>query len=157
MSPGGQKNLVDEFFQQRSGSASNEKKDAKKAGVVDLEEPEVQPKRIKTLREREAEMHQGIKKIKEEGRGNVKVSVEGDIDKSGDGKDRVSKEKSVAEVHVEKSREAEVVHTEAGTQEEEEKKRALMRVLDRIYDLAIGELKMLLGVADASGRGDGGD
>ncbi|KAI3670251.1 hypothetical protein L1987_88071 [Smallanthus sonchifolius] len=140
---------------------SNEKKDAKNAGVVDLEEPEVPLKRIKTLREREAEMHEGIKKIKEEGRGAMKVHMEVDISKPGGEKDGVSKEKSTDKVFVEKPREAEVVHTATAIQKEEEKKRALTRpeVLDQIYDLAsdedIGELKMLLAAVDASGSGGG--
>ncbi|KAI3695800.1 hypothetical protein L1987_78802 [Smallanthus sonchifolius] len=93
MSPGGQKSLVDEFFQWRSDGGSNEKKDTKNAGVVDLEEPEVPFKRIKTLREREAEMHEGIKKIKDEGRDTMKVHTAVGINKSGGEKDGVLKEK----------------------------------------------------------------
>ncbi|KAI3712743.1 hypothetical protein L1987_71308 [Smallanthus sonchifolius] len=161
----------------RGKGVLNEKKDTKKVGVVDLEEPEVPLKRIKTLREREAEMHEGIKKIKEEGRDTMKVHTEMGISKSGGEKDGVSKEKSTAEVYVEKPREAEVMHTATAIQEEEEKKRALTRVDDNLVTSAaalignmvearrraqhdvhhedIGELKMLLGVVDASGSGGG--
>ncbi|KAI3676296.1 hypothetical protein L1987_85901 [Smallanthus sonchifolius] len=94
--------------------------------------------------------------------------MEGDIGKSVDEKERLSKEKGIAGVHVEKSREAEVVHAEAASRDTLNAAMDALsdvkpEVLDRIYDLAseegFGGLKALLEVTDTSGsgRGDGED
>ncbi|KAI3717606.1 hypothetical protein L1987_69332 [Smallanthus sonchifolius] len=133
-SPGSPKNIVDEFFQRRSGSGHGEKKDVKdKQAVVDLsEEPEVHHKRVKTMREKEMEVQHGGIKIKREGAGFVpaKVVVKGDDDMVGGEKDFGVEDKGVTGTQAEKGRgvDAEPIGSGLKANEEEERQRSLTRV-----------------------------
>ncbi|KAI3712835.1 hypothetical protein L1987_71402 [Smallanthus sonchifolius] len=152
-SPSAQKNIVDKFFQRRSGCGSGEKKEAKVPTIDLTEETEVRQRRIKTVREREIETQHGGKKLKKEGSGQTLVKeVEKGEDVMTDGeKDASVGHQGEIESQAEKGRGEDTEPAGSGLKVEGELAES------KALEEDISELKTLLGVTGASGSGGGDD